>query len=213
VFRGLALVTLAAALAVPSVAAAPAARDATGCVTVKRPAAKPDGGQKPPKTKLDPKKKYDVTFTTNCGSFTIRLAVRTSPHITASFFDLAKKGFFTRTYFHRIVPGFVIQGGDPTGTGTGGPGYSTVDKPPGRTTYRKYLAAMAKTQLEPAGTAGSQFFVDLQDVQLPPDYGVLGTVFKGRRVVDKIGKLGNPNDPQGRPTKIVEILKTTVSVR
>ena len=72
---------------------------------------------------------------------------------------------------------------------------------------------MAKTQLEPAGTAGSQFFVDLQDVQLPPDYGVLGTVFKGRRVVDKIGKLGNPNDPQGRPTKIVEILKTTVSAR
>jgi cyclophilin family peptidyl-prolyl cis-trans isomerase len=203
VFRGLALVTLAAALAVPSVAAAPAARDATGCVTVKRPAAKSDGGQKPPKTKLDPKKKYDVTFTTNCGSFTIRLAVRTSPHITASFFDLAKKGFFTHTYFHRIVPGFVIQGGDPTGTGTGGPGYSTVDKPPARTTYRKYLA----------GTAGSQFFVDLQAVRLPPDYGVLGTVFKGRGVVDRIGQLGNPNDPQGRPTKIVEILKTTVSVR
>jgi cyclophilin family peptidyl-prolyl cis-trans isomerase len=202
---------LAAALVVPSVAAAPTT-SAAGCTTVQRPAPKPNGGQKAPKAKLDPKKKYDVTFTTNCGSFTIHLAVRTSPHITASFWDLAKKGFFTHTYFHRVVPGFVIQGGDPTGTGTGGPGYSTVDKPPASTTYRKYLAAMAKTSVEPAGTSGSQFFVDTADVQLPPDYGVLGTVFQGRKVIDLIGTLGNPSDPQGRPTKIVEILKSTVKV-
>jgi peptidyl-prolyl cis-trans isomerase B (cyclophilin B) len=209
--RALTLVALATALAVPTVAAAPT-HAVAGCTTVKRPAPKKDGGQKRPQTKLDPAKKYDVTFTTNCGSFTIRLAVRTSPHITASFFDLAKKGFFTHTYFHRIVPGFVIQGGDPTGTGTGGPGYSTVDRPPASTSYKKYLAAMAKTGAEAPGTSGSQFFVDTADVQLPPDYGVLGMVFTGRKVIDLIGTFGNTSDPQGRPTKIVEILKTTVRV-
>jgi peptidyl-prolyl cis-trans isomerase B (cyclophilin B) len=210
VLRGLAIAALAAALLVPAVAAAPTRSAA--CMTVKRPAPKPNGGQKAPKTKLDPKKKYDVTFTTNCGSFTIRLSVRTSPHITASFWELAKKGFFTHTYFHRIVPGFVIQGGDPTGTGTGGPGYSTIDKPPASTRYHQYLAAMAKTATEPAGTSGSQFFVDTAEINLPPDYGVLGNVFQGRKVIDTIGKFGNPSDPQGRPTKIVEILKTTVKV-
>ncbi len=209
--RGLALAGLAAALVAPSVAAAPA-QSAAACKKVARPATKANGGQKPPGSKLDPKKKYDVTFTTNCGSFTIRLAVRTSPHITASFVDLAKKGFFDKTYFHRIVPGFVIQGGDPTATGTGGPGYSTVDKPPAGTAYRRYLAAMAKTTVEAPGTAGSQFFVDTADLQLPADYGVLGTVFNGRKVIDLIGTFGNANDPQGRPTRIVEILKTTVKV-
>jgi peptidyl-prolyl cis-trans isomerase B (cyclophilin B) len=211
VLRGLVLVVLIAALAVPTVAAAPA-RNAAGCTTVKRPAPKRDGGQKPPKTKLDPGKRYEVTFTTNCGSFTIRLNVRTSPHVTASFFDLAKKGFFTHTFFHRIVPGFVIQGGDPTGTGTGGPGYSTVDRPPSSTVYTKYLVAMAKTGFEAPGTAGSQFFVDTADVQLTPDYAVLGTVYVGRKVIDRIGALGNPRDPNGRPTKIVVITKTTVKV-
>ena len=170
-----------------AVAAAPGGTSA-GCKKVSKPAAKPNGGQKPPKAKLDPKKKYDVTFTTNCGSFTIRLAVRTSPHVTASFFDLAGRGFFDKTIFHRIVPGFVIQGGDPTGTGTGGPGYSTVDKPPASTKYRKYLVAMAKTQADAPGTAGSQFFVDTTDVQLPPDYAVLGTVFVGRTTIDRIAK-------------------------
>jgi cyclophilin family peptidyl-prolyl cis-trans isomerase len=211
VLRGLILVALAAALVVPT-AAAPSGSATAACTTAKRPAPKRDGGQQAPKAKLDPRKKYDVTFTTNCGSFTIRLNVRTSPHVTASFFDLAKKGFFTNTYFHRIVPGFVIQGGDPTGTGTGGPGYSTVDRPPASTTYSKYLAAMAKTGLEAAGTAGSQFFVDTANVQLPPDYAVLGTVFVGRKVIDLIGTFGNPNDQAGRPTKIVVIKKTTIKI-
>ena len=209
--RGLILAALVAALVVPATTAAPNVGKAS-CTTARRPAPKRGGGQKPPTAKLDPHKKYDVTFMTNCGSFTIRLAVRTSPHGTASFFDLAKKGFFNNTYFHRIVPGFVIQGGDPTGFGSGGPGYSTVDKPPASTVYRKYLAAMAKAGFEAPGTAGSQFFVDTTDVQLTPDYAVLGTVFVGRRVVDLIGTFGNPNDQAGRPTKIVVITKTTVKI-
>ena len=96
---------------------------------------------------------------TNKGAFTIELDRETAPCTSASFVSLANKGFFDGIKFHRIVPGFVIQGGDPTGQGTGGPGYSTVDVPPDDAKYTKGVVAMAKTQAEPAGTAGSQFFV------------------------------------------------------
>jgi cyclophilin family peptidyl-prolyl cis-trans isomerase len=93
---------------------------------------------------------------TSEGSFTIRLQPAVSPNAVESFEKLARKGFFDGTIFHRIVPGFVIQGGDPTGTGSGGPGYTTVDPPPANTRYTKGTVAMAKTQAEPPGTAGSQ---------------------------------------------------------
>ncbi len=77
--------------------------------------------------------------------------------------------------FHRIVPGFVIQGGDPTQSGNGGPGYSTVDTPAQDTTYTQGVVAMGKTASEASGTAGSQFFVvTAQDAGLPPDYAVVG---------------------------------------
>jgi peptidyl-prolyl cis-trans isomerase B (cyclophilin B) len=90
----------------------------------------------------------------------------------------------------------------------GGPGYSTVDAPPADTSYEKGLVAMAKTQAEPPGTAGSQFFVVTGgDVGLPPDYAVLGHVTKGLDVVEKIGKLGDVNDPSGKPTQPVDIEK------
>jgi peptidyl-prolyl cis-trans isomerase B (cyclophilin B) len=205
VLRGLLLFAAAAALAAPSIAAAPSA---SGCKSVKLPAPKPDGGRKAPKTRLDPKKRYDVTLTTNCGSFTIRLNVRVSPRTTASFFALARSGFFDRTTFHRIVPGFVIQGGDPTGSGTGGPGYKTVDRPPRTTVYLKYLVAMAKTAAEPPGTSGSQFFVvtGAPSIQLPPDYAVLGMVYVGRKVVDRIGRLGNASE---QPTQPIVIQKAS----
>jgi peptidyl-prolyl cis-trans isomerase B (cyclophilin B) len=102
----------------------------------------------------------------------------------------------------------VIQGGDPEGNGMGGPGYSVVDVPPKDTTYEKGLVAMAKTQTDPAGTSGSQFFVVTSDgVTLPPDYAVLGQVTDGMDVVEKIGKLGNPADPAGTPTEKVTIDK------
>ena len=94
---------------------------------------------------------------------------RPSPATTASFVSLVRKGFYDNTIFHRIVPGFIIQGGDPTASGLGGPGYSTVDKPPPTARYTLGTVAMAKTQAEPAGTSGSQFFiVTAQDAQLPP---------------------------------------------
>jgi len=146
----------------------------------------------------------DAVVKTSEGTFTIRLDAKDSPHTVASFESLARKGFFDGTIFHRIVPGFVIQGGDPTGTGTGGPGYTTTDAPPPGTQYTKGVVAMAKTQAEAPGTAGSQFFVvTAQNAQLPPDYALLGTVVSGMDVVDRIGKLGDPATEQ--PTKRVVV--------
>jgi peptidyl-prolyl cis-trans isomerase B (cyclophilin B) len=189
---------------------APTTTDASGCTPAAPPAARAKKAAKP-SARLDPAKTYEVTMQTNCGSFTIRLAVKTSPETTASFASLARKGFFDGTVFHRIVPGFVIQGGDPTGTGQGGPGYSTVDKPPASTRYTLGLVAMAKTQAEAPGTSGSQFFVvTAQDAGLPPDYAVLGEVDKGLPVVDRIGQLGDPSTEQ--PTETVEIERATVTV-
>ena len=185
--------------------------DASGCTTATAPAAKARKASKP-KTALAASKTYEVTFRTNCGSFTVKLAVKTSPATTASFASLVGKGYFDGTVFHRIVPGFIIQGGDPTATGLGSPGYTTVDKPPASTRYTLGLVAMAKSQSEPAGTSGSQFFVvTAQDAGLPPDYAVLGQVVSGLPVVDKIGRLGDPNTEQ--PTEMVEIQKATLSVK
>jgi cyclophilin family peptidyl-prolyl cis-trans isomerase len=188
--------------------------DAAGCRTATPAAAKARTESKPTK-RLDQAKTYDVQLATNCGNFTIRLAVKTSPATTASFASLARKGYFDGTVFHRIVPGFVIQGGDPTGTGTGGPGYSTVDVPPASTRYTLGVVAMAKTGAEPPGTAGSQFFVvTAQDAGLPPEYTVLGTISAGQDVVDKIGNLGDPaSGGEGIPTETVVIEKATLTVR
>jgi peptidyl-prolyl cis-trans isomerase B (cyclophilin B) len=157
---------------------------------------------------LDDGQTHSVVVKTNKGDFTFDLATKISPCTTASFAGLVDKGFFDGLTFHRIVPGFVIQGGDPEGNGMGGPGYSVVDVPPKDTTYEKGLVAMAKTQTDPAGTSGSQFFVVTSDgVTLPPDYAVLGHVTDGMDVVEKIGKLGNPADPAGTPTEKVTIDK------
>jgi cyclophilin family peptidyl-prolyl cis-trans isomerase len=146
---------------------------------------------------------------TNCGAFTIALDISKAPHTTASLVALAKSHFFDGTTFHRIVPGFVIQGGDPTGTGGGGPGYKTVDKPPDDASYRRGVVAMAKTGSEPSGTAGSQFFVVTgQDAGLPPQYAIVGRVLGGLDVVERIGQLGDPSTEQ--PTQPIVIQRVTV---
>ena len=143
------------------------------------------------------------TLKTNEGTFSFDLDVKDSPNTTASFASLVRKGFFDGLTFHRIVPDFVIQGGDPKGDGTGGPGYTTVDTPPSDAKYTKGVVAMAKTGAEPPGTSGSQFFVVTgADVGLPPDYAVLGKVIERHGRVEKIGKLGDPAtraaDEEGR---------------
>jgi peptidyl-prolyl cis-trans isomerase B (cyclophilin B) len=158
--------------------------------------------------KLDPAKTYRLAFETNCGDFTITLDQKTAPNATGSLVSLAQRGFFDDTFFHRIVPGFVIQGGDPTGSGSGGPGYETHDKVPQDASYVHGVVAMAKAGAEPAGTAGSQFFVVTgQDASLPPDYAIVGKVTDGLDVVDRIGRLGNAAE---QPTRAVVISKVRV---
>jgi peptidyl-prolyl cis-trans isomerase B (cyclophilin B) len=179
----------------------------SGCVPVSMPSTKARTGTKPT-APLDASKTYDVVMKTNCGTFTIRLDPKQSPNTVASFVKLAQAKFFDNTVFHRIVPGFVIQGGDPTASGTGGPGYTTVDKPPADASYVHGVVAMAKTGAQPAGTSGSQFFIVTgDDAGLPPDYAIIGKVTDGLDVVDRIGKLGDASE---QPTQVVEIEQATV---
>jgi cyclophilin family peptidyl-prolyl cis-trans isomerase len=153
---------------------------------------------------------HTVVVRTSQGSFTIRLDVQNSPCTSSSFASLVRRKFFDGTTFHRIVPGFVIQGGDPTASGTGGPGYTVVEAPPQNALYTRGVVAMAKSQDEPPGASGSQFFVVTGDnIGLPPDYAILGAVTKGLPVVLKIGKLGDPATEE--PTKKVDVLSMTLS--
>ena len=158
---------------------------------------------------LDPKRPHTVDVLTNLGRFAIRLDVEDSPCTTSSFAALVRRRFFDGTVFHRIVPGFVIQGGDPTATGTGGPGYTVVDVPPRNSLYTEGVVAMAKTSSEPRGAAGSQFFiVTAANAGLPPDYAILGVVTKGLKVVERIGRLGNRVTE--KPTRRIVVLRMTL---
>jgi cyclophilin family peptidyl-prolyl cis-trans isomerase len=185
------------------------ATTAAGCTVVSKPAPKPDGGATAPKQALAKGMTYKLVFATNCGTFTVTLDQKTAPKTSASLVSLSRARFFDGTIFHRIVPGFVIQTGDPTQTGTGGPGYSTVDVPPAGTKYTKGVVAMAKTGAEAPGTSGSQFFVvTAGDAQLPADYAVVGKVTDGLDVVERIGRLGDPSE---QPTQPIVIQKVTVT--
>jgi peptidyl-prolyl cis-trans isomerase B (cyclophilin B) len=118
--------------------------------------------------------------------------------------------FFDGIAFQRIVPGFVIQAGQSGETPDGGPGYTTIDPPPADTRYEKGVVAMAKTELDPPGTGGSQFFVvTSDDAMLPPDYAPIGKVVEGLAVVEKIGKLGDAQTQQ--PTERIVITRATAS--
>jgi len=106
----------------------------------------------------------------------------------------------------------VIQGGDPTQSGTGGPGYSTVDAPAPDAAYTKGVVAMAKTQAEPAGTSGSQFFVVTgDDIGLDPDYAIVGEVTEGLDVVELIGTLGDPATEQPLQPIVIESVTASSS--
>jgi peptidyl-prolyl cis-trans isomerase B (cyclophilin B) len=176
-----------------------------GCQSVEKPA--------PKKVKLKRPKgvtapgSVNVAVETSCGEFEIALDPRRSPKTVASFTYLVRKGVYDGTVFHRIVPDFVVQGGDPTGKGTGGPGYFVDEPPPPDTEYTKGTVAMAKTAAEPPGRSGSQFFVVVAaDAGLPAQYAVLGKVTSGMGVVEKIAQLGDPQSGEtGTPLAPVVI--------
>lgn len=213
--RTIALAVLALALAGcgdDSEQAAPqetgTATPTSGCTEVEQPQPKAPGAEERPTELLVADTTYRLIVSTNCGDFTITLDQKASPQATASLVALAENDFFDGTFFHRIVPGFVIQGGDPTGSGSGGPGYSTIDPPAAGTTYEHGVVAMAKSGAEAPGTSGSQFFVvTAPDAGLPPDYAVVGKVTAGLDVVDRIGLLG---DAAEQPTQPVVIEDVTV---
>jgi peptidyl-prolyl cis-trans isomerase B (cyclophilin B) len=198
----------------PAASEAAPAEDTNGCKDVEQPQPRDGGGQKKPGP-LDAARTYEVALRTSCGDFTIRLDQKTSPEAAASFVSLARNGFFDDTIFHRIVPGFVIQAGDPTVTGAGGAGYSTRDRVPPDAAYTPGVVAMAKAGNEPAGTGGSQFFVVTgTSTSLTPDYALLGKVTKGMDVVQAIGELGDPaSGGAGTPLQSVVIEKAIVRER
>ena len=182
------------------------------------PAPKAPGHLTAPRLSLDPHRVYTVTVVTSCGTFAFVLDVRQSPKTSASIYHLIKRGFFDGLTFHRVATGFVIQGGDPTGTGGGGPGYTVVEAPPKSTQYVRGDVAMAKTQTQPPGASGSQFFVVTganvtQSAGLTPDYALLGKVVSGLDVVERIGSLPTTPAGDGAPTPAVVMSSVTVSVR
>lgn len=165
-----------------------------------------------PERVLAPGEPASATFQTSCGTFVIELDTEESPNTANSFAFLAEQGLYDDTWFHRIVADAFIQGGDPLGDGTGGPGYTIQEAPPPDTAYLRGVVAMAKTAVEPPGTSGSQFFVVAQaDAGLPPDYAVLGQVVEGIDVVKRIASLGDPASGQdGTPTEPVTIDRVTI---
>jgi peptidyl-prolyl cis-trans isomerase B (cyclophilin B) len=164
-----------------------------------------------PKPKMTTKKGEKVTAVveTNCGTFDIELATTEAPTIANSFAYLAEEGFYDDLTFHRIVPEFVIQGGDPEGTGSGGAGYQVVEAPPKNLKYTLGTVAMAKTETDPSGTAGSQFYIvsGPQGETLPAEYALAGHVTNGLDVVEAIGELGGPEE---KPTQPVVIEKMSI---
>ncbi|MSW53231.1 MAG: peptidylprolyl isomerase [Actinobacteria bacterium] len=145
---------------------------------------------------------------TSCGSFTIRLDTERQPKTTASFKALAASGFYDGLTFHRIVPGTVVQGGDPLGTGTGDAGYSVQETTPADAAYTRGTVAMAKSSVDPPGTSSSQFFVvTAPDGGYPPDYAIVGEVTKGMDVVDAIDAQNSGGDAP--PVQPVVITRAT----
>ena len=197
--------TGATTAAAKTAAAAKPPRRPVTCKRVRAPRARRSERLPAPTTRLDAGATWRVNVTTSCGPLTITLDVKRAPKTTSSFASLARLAFYDGLTFHRVVRGDLIQGGDPRGDGTGGPGYKTVEAPPGNLHYTRGVVAMAKQEIEDPGTAGSQFFIVTgPNAQLNPDYALVGRVTSGMDTVDRIAVL--PTDPNtDRPTQPVVI--------
>jgi peptidyl-prolyl cis-trans isomerase B (cyclophilin B) len=183
------------------------AASANGCKKVELPEPK-TVSFKAPKQVLKPGEEATAVVKTSCGTFEIALDSKRAPKTANSFAFLAEEGFYDELTFHRVAKGFVIQGGDPEGTGSGGPGYSVDEKPPANLAYTKGIVAMAKSAAEPPGRSGSQFFVvTAADAGLPPEYALVGKVTKGFDAVKRIEALGTPEE---KPKQTVLIEEVTV---
>jgi peptidylprolyl isomerase len=197
--------------AAPTAAAAELPTAAAAAATAPTPAAAPASQKKtysaPPPMTIDPKKNYTATFTTPRGDFVVKLRPDLAPQTVNSFVFLARDGFFNGLTWHRVLPNFMAQGGDPTGTGTGGPGYTVPDE---FTTQVKFdkpgLLAMANTGQPNSG--GSQFFITTAAADyLDGKYTIFGEVTQGQDIVNGIPL----RDPEQNPTTPGEqIVKITI---
>lgn len=181
---------------------------ASGCEQVEAPQPKQISFPAAPKQVVEQGEELTAVVETSCGTFEIALDVQRAPKTVNSFVVLSQRGFYDGLGFHRIIPDFVVQGGDPTGAGSGGPGYSVDEKPPPNLAYTKGVVAMAKSPAEPPGRSGSQFFVVLSaDAALPPEYALVGRVSEGFDVVERLGSLGTPS---GTPKQTALIEKISI---
>ncbi len=164
-----------------------------------------------PEQVIDPEATYTATIDTNYGQIVVELLTNEAPIAVNSFVFLARDGYFDGVKFHRIVKGFVIQTGDPTGTGAGGPGYRFSDEPVTRN-YEPGMLAMANSG---PNTNGSQFFITLADLsaRLPKNYTIFGKVTDGMDVVEKIADVPVTLSPQGEPSvPTVDVHINTVTI-
>jgi cyclophilin family peptidyl-prolyl cis-trans isomerase len=161
----------------------------------------------PPPMCIDPSKRYTAEVVTSKGTLQIALDPLAAPKTVNNFVFLARYHYFDGIVFHRIIPGFVLQGGDPTGTGTGGPGYRFEDELPAPGRYELGSLAMANAGPD---TNGSQFFVisGPSGVRLPPQYSLFGKVVAGMDVVAAIDGIGTSS---GKPTETVTIESVTIA--
>ena len=161
----------------------------------------------PPPSCINPAKTYTANVQTDVGTFVITLDPHSAPKTVNNFVFLAENHYYDGIVFHRVIPDFVVQGGDPTGTGTGGPGYQFADELPQQGAYKLGSLAMANSG---PNTNGSQFFVIIgsQGTALPPQYSLFGQVSGGMDVVQKIAADG---DPSGTPK--VEHKMVTVTIQ
>ncbi|MBK6319938.1 MAG: peptidylprolyl isomerase [Dehalococcoidia bacterium] len=154
---------------------------------------------------IDPAKSYTAVIETSAGSMTAEFFAADAPKTVNNFVFLARDGYFDGIIFHRCIPGFMIQGGDPTGTGRGGPGYRFNDEP----VTRQYLRGTLAMANAGPNTNGSQFFVMHADYPLPPNYTIFGKLTSGEEVVDAIATA--PTGAQDRPVNPVTIDSVTVA--
>lgn len=156
---------------------------------------------------------HTITLKTNFGEIKFVTYDADAPKAVNNFISLAEKGFYDNVTFHRVISGFMIQGGDPKGNGTGGPGYTFEDELNPATDsykegYKKGVVAMANAG---PNTNGSQFFIMLEDNPLPNNYTIFGKVIEGQNVVDQIGAV--KTDSSDKPLEPVVIEKVTVEAK
>jgi cyclophilin family peptidyl-prolyl cis-trans isomerase len=165
--------------------------------------------QQPPAMQIDPSKNYTAVLETNKGNVEIQLLAEEAPKTVNNFVFLAREGFYDGVPFHRVISGFMIQTGDPTGTGTGGPGYRFADEKVNRP-YSRGTVAMANAG---PNTNGSQFFIMHATKSLPPNYTIFGQVTQGLDAVDAIAGVPVSRSRAGEastPAEEVKINKVTI---